>query len=154
MSTRDVMYNMINIIITAIYYIWKLRVNPNSSHHKEKNSFLFLLLCIYIRWWIFPKLIVIIASLMYVIIMLYTLNLYSAVCQLYLNKTGRKKETNIMEWNQNFCTAKETINKMKRQPTDWEKIFANDVTDKGFVSRIYKQLMWLNIIKTNNPTKI
>ena len=51
----------------------------------------------------------------------------------------------------NFCTAKETINKMKRQPTDGEKIFANDVTDKGLVSKIYKQLMMLNGIKINNP---
>ena len=50
-----------------------------------------------------------------------------------------------------FCTAKETINKMKRQPTDWEKIFANDVTNKGLVSKIYKQLMMLNSIKTKNP---
>ena len=47
----------------------------------------------------------------------------------------------------------ETINKAKRQPTDWEKIFANDVTDKGLVSKIYKQLMPLNSIKTNNPLK-
>ena len=50
-----------------------------------------------------------------------------------------------------FCTAKETINKTKRQPTDWEKIFANNVTNKGLVSKIYKQFMMLNSIKTNNP---
>ena len=63
----------------------------------------------------------------------------------------------INKWDllklQSFCTAKETINKMKRQPTDWEKIFANDVTNKGLVSKIYKQLMMLNSIKTKNPLK-
>ena len=37
-----------------------------------------------------------------------------------------------------FCTAKETINKMKRQPTDWEKIFANDAANEGLISKIYK----------------
>ena len=42
-----------------------------------------------------------------------------------------------------FCTAKDTINKTKRQPTDWEKIFVNNVTSKGLVSKIYKQLMML-----------
>ena len=47
-----------------------------------------------------------------------------------------------------FCTAKETINKTKRQPSEWERIFANEATDKGLISRIYKQLMQLNI-KTN-----
>ena len=47
-----------------------------------------------------------------------------------------------------FCTAKETICKMKRQPTDWEKIFTN-ATDKGLISKIYKQLIQLN----NNNNK-
>ena len=63
----------------------------------------------------------------------------------------------INKWDlikfKSFCTAKETINKMKRQPTDWEKIFANDVTDKGLVFRIYKQLKMLNSVKTNNPIR-
>ena len=54
----------------------------------------------------------------------------------------------INKWDllklKSFCTAKETINKMKRQPTDGEKIFANDVTDKGLKFKIYQQLMQLN----------
>ena len=63
--------------------------------------------------------------------------------------------TKINKWDliklKRFCTAKETINKTKRQPTEWEKIFANDGINKGFVSKIYKQPMWLNIKKTINP---
>lgn len=50
-----------------------------------------------------------------------------------------------------FCTAKETVNKTKRQPTEWEKIFANDISDKGLVPKIYKELIKLNTQETNNP---
>ena len=50
-----------------------------------------------------------------------------------------------------FCKAKETTNKTKRQPSEWEKIFANESMDKGLISKIYKQLMQLNIKETNNP---
>ena len=60
-----------------------------------------------------------------------------------------KIKAKINKWDlmkfKRFCTAKETINKMKRQPTEWEKIFAKEATDKGLISRIYKQLMQLNI---------
>ena len=50
-----------------------------------------------------------------------------------------------------FCTAKETKKKPKRQLSEWEKIFSNDATDKGLMSRIYKQLIQLNSKKANNP---
>jgi len=63
-------------------------------------------------------------------------------------------KTEINNWNllkcKSFCTAKQTINK---NPADWENIFENDVTNKGLVSKIYKQLMMLNSIKTNNTIK-
>ena len=52
-----------------------------------------------------------------------------------------------------FCTAKETISKGKRQPSEWEKIIANKTTNKGLISTIYKQLTQLNARKTNNPIK-
>ena len=47
-----------------------------------------------------------------------------------------------------FCSAKETVNKSKRQPTEWEKLFANDLSDKGLVSKIYKELTKLNSKET------
>ena len=52
-----------------------------------------------------------------------------------------------------FCIAKETINKVKRQPSEWEKIIASETTDRGLISKIYKQLIQLNTRKTNNPIK-
>ena len=52
-----------------------------------------------------------------------------------------------------FCKAKETTNKTKRQPSEWEKIFANGSMDKGLISKMFKQLKQLNIKKTNNPIK-
>ena len=50
-----------------------------------------------------------------------------------------------------FCIAKETIHKTKIQPNEWENIFANGMTNKGLISNIYKQLIQLNVKKTNNP---
>ena len=52
-----------------------------------------------------------------------------------------------------FCTTKQTISKMKRHPSEWEKIIANKTTDKELTSKIYKQHMKLNTRKTNNPIK-
>ena len=60
-------------------------------------------------------------------------------------------KSQINKWDlmklKSFCTAKETINKTKRQLTDWEKIFANDAADKGLISKIHKQFIQLNIKK-------
>ena len=52
-----------------------------------------------------------------------------------------------------FCTTKETKSKVKGQPSEWEKIIANETTDKELISKIYKQLMQLNTRKANNPMK-
>ena len=52
-----------------------------------------------------------------------------------------------------FCTTKETISKVKRQPSEWEKIIPNEVTDKDLISKIYKQLMQLNTRKINDSIK-
>ena len=66
-------------------------------------------------------------------------------------------KTKINKWNlikfKSFCIAKVTISKVKRQPSEWEKIIANETTDKGLISKIYKQLIPLNAIKTNNLIK-
>jgi hypothetical protein len=55
-----------------------------------------------------------------------------------------------LQQNKSYCPAKEIINKMKRQLTGWEKIFANHLSDKGLISKIYKKLIKLNSNKTNN----
>ena len=52
-----------------------------------------------------------------------------------------------------FCTTKETISKVKRQPLEWEKIIANETTDKELISKIYQQLLQLNSRKINDPIK-
>ena len=66
-------------------------------------------------------------------------------------------KTKVNKWDliklKSFFTAKETIGKVKRQPSEWEKIIANENTDKGLISKIYKQLIQLNTRKTNNPIK-
>ena len=68
-----------------------------------------------------------------------------------------ERKANINKWDviklKTFCTAKETISKVKRQPSEWEKIIANEVTDKQLISKIYKQLLQLNSRKINDPIK-
>ena len=63
----------------------------------------------------------------------------------------------INKWNlmklKSFCTTKETISKVKRQPLEWEKIIANKATDKELISKIYKQPLQLNSRKINDPIK-
>ena len=61
-------------------------------------------------------------------------------------------KTKVNKWDlikrKSFCTAKETISKVKRQPLEWEKVIANETTDKGLISKIYKQFIQLNTRKT------
>ena len=61
-------------------------------------------------------------------------------------------KTKVNKWDliklKSFCVPKETINKVKRQPSEWEKIIANETIDKGLISKIYKQLIELNTRKT------
>ena len=63
----------------------------------------------------------------------------------------------INKWDliklKSFCTAKEIISKVKRQPSGWEKIIANETTDKRLISKIYKQLIQLNTRKNTQPNQ-
>ena len=66
-------------------------------------------------------------------------------------------KTKVNKWDliklKSFCTAKEIINKVKRQPSEWEKIIASETTDKGLISKIYQQLILFNTRQTSNPIK-
>ena len=66
-------------------------------------------------------------------------------------------KTKVNKWGliklKRFCTTKEAKSKVKRQPSEWGKIIANETTDKGLISKIYKQVIQLNTRKTNNPIK-
>ena len=77
----------------------------------------------------------------------------------FLNKTpmAYALRSRIDKWDliklQSFCKAKDTVVRTKRQPTDWEKIFTNPTTDRGLISKIYKELKKLDFRETNNPIK-
>ena len=66
-------------------------------------------------------------------------------------------KTKVNKWHliklKSFCTAKETKSKVKRQPSEWKRIIANETTDRRLITKIYKQLIQLNTRKTNNPIK-
>ena len=76
---------------------------------------------------------------------------------LFLDMSPQTRETKakINKWDyiklKSICTAKKITNKMKKPPTEWEKIFAKDISDKGLISKLYKEPIQLNIKKTNNP---
>ena len=76
---------------------------------------------------------------------------------MFYDPLPRVTEIKTNKWDliklKSFCTAKESKSKVKRQPSEWEKIIANETTDKGLISKIYKQLVQLNTRKTNNPVK-
>ena len=66
-------------------------------------------------------------------------------------------KTKMNKWDliklKRICTAKETIRKMKRQLSEWEKRIATETNNKGLISKLYKQFMQVNIRKTNNLIK-
>ena len=65
---------------------------------------------------------------------------------------GKNKQMGLQQ-NKSFCTAKENISKMRMESTIWENIFANDTSDRGLISKMYKEFTWLHPRKTNNPIK-
>ena len=87
-------------------------------------------------------------------------NLFDLSCSNFLlniSPEGREPKAEMNYWDlikiKSFCTVKETISKTKRQLTGWEKIFSNDLSDKGLVSKIYKELIKVDTQKPNNPVK-
>ena len=76
---------------------------------------------------------------------------------MFYDPLPRVTEIKTNKWDliklKSFCSAKESKSKVKRQPSEWEKIIANETTDKQLISKIYKQLMQLNSRKINNPIK-
>ena len=66
-------------------------------------------------------------------------------------------KTEVNKWDlikpKSFCTAKETITEVNRQPSEWEKITANETTDKGLISKIYKQLVVQQCPKSKQPNQ-
>ena len=74
-----------------------------------------------------------------------------------MSPKARDIKERINKWDlikiNSFCMAKENSTKLQREPTVWENIFANDTSDKGLISKIYKELIQLHSRKTNNPIK-
>ena len=79
--------------------------------------------------------------------------------EIFLNRTpiAYALRSRIDKWDliklQSFCKAKDTVNRTKWQPTDWEKIFTNPTSDRGLISNIYKELKKLDSRESNNPIK-
>ena len=74
-----------------------------------------------------------------------------------MSPRARDIKERINKWDfikiESFCMAKENSIKMKREPTEWENIFAHDTSDKGLISQIHKELTQVHTRKTNNPIK-
>jgi hypothetical protein len=79
--------------------------------------------------------------------------------EIFLNRTPMTdaKGSRINKWNliklQSFCIAKDTLNRKKRQPTDWEKISTSPTSNRGLISNIYKELKKLDFREPHNPIK-